>query len=1018
MLRPYRRDQKPRKDSSNIAVAFTIVLLFLGLSARLLAQQGGGESGSSQQGRNNQATTNPEGLSSGRAVSRIDESQLVGLPLNGRSYNQLATLEAGVSDTSSQSSSRGLSSGSLNVSGGRGTSNVFLLDGTNVMGMSNQGPRSAAGTQLSSDSVLQVLVFGTNYSAEYGRGSGGQLNSITRSGTPEFHGTLFEYLRNSKLDTRNFFDGAKPPPFKRNQFGFTVTGPIQKEQTFFMFGFEALRDRLTETDISTFPDEDAREGRITDEQGNLLRTVAVNPKVVRYLALFPDPALKFERLGNGVAEFRNPLFTPSDDTFAVLRVDHQFSLRDSMFVRYNFDDASSISGRGSYLFQGKSFSRQQYLTAMETHFFSASAINSFRFGYTRPSDQSVNFPQIQVPRELFFVPGAPDFGQLNIPRVTGFGNMGGPAANKFSSYQFSDSVVLQRGTHTIKFGTQIHRYHTDSVGTNFQTGVWSFNSLESFLRAPDGTEDKTTTLTVTLPGSDNSERWRQTLLGFYMDDSYKIRPNLQLDLGVRYEFSTVIHDVDGKSVFVADPLRDTGVKVGPYLDHNPSLRNLSPRLGISWSPGTSGNTVIRAGFGIYYDHLLSYTMNAKKNTAPFARKTLRTNFDHRPYFPDAIAAAEGTPLQVQVLDYQNLTTPMVLRYDLAVQQSLPGGWSSTFSYVGSRGNNLFRTYEFAQFPFPEIRSDGALFFPPQCNQIPPTLSNTSASEAEQLAKDRAVCRADAGPVNPAFAGGLDYTTSDGQSFYNSFRIAANKRLSSGTSLQVSYTLSKSVDDAEGEGAQYPHFRSVDRALSDFDTRHQVSFNYFYTLPFGRRQHWLNSGIFSNIFGEWRIGGITRYRTGTPFSPGMNVRRTAYLFETTRPNLRSEQSNQPAVEGVTAGCGTIKAGEELGTPRRYFDPCIYAFPDFGTLGNAGRNTITGPSVFGTDLSLQRDFGLGGDRRLQFRMEVFNPLNHTAFRGPGGSAIFSGAPGRINPSVGRITGTSTTSRQVQFALRLSF
>ncbi|MBI3896605.1 MAG: TonB-dependent receptor [Acidobacteria bacterium] len=1009
---------------------------FTALSVQLVAQESIGTVSGQQQNQQ----LSQEKQSSG-ATSRIDESQLVGLPMNGRSYNQLATLEAGISDTSSASSSRGLSSGGLNVSGGQGTSNVYLLDGTNIMGMGNQGPRSAAGTQLSSDSVLQVLVFGTNYSAEYGRGSGGILNSITRSGTPEFHGTLFEYLRNSKLDARNFFDGTEPPPFKRNQFGFTITGPIVKQKTFFMFGFEALRDRLSETEINEFPDLNAHAGRITDCEGRVTLDLnqdetairlyggGIHPNVRNYLALYPLP--NGQCLGGGVAEDKQTRFLPSDDEFFVLRIDHQFSLQDSMFVRYNFDDARSVGG-SLFLFPSRDDSRQQFLTAVETHIFSPSAINSFRFGYTRPTDQGRNTPLIVIPREMFFIPDSPDFGQIGIPRVSQFGSMGGPSGTTFNSYQFSDDMVLQRGTHTIKFGTEIHRYNTDTFTNSNRGGVWAFNSLESFLRGgPEGTN-----LTGVLPGSSNAVRWRQTLLGFYINDSYAIRSNLRFDLGVRYEFSTLIHDLNKKSVLVADPLHDTVATLGPFLDHNPSLRNISPRLGISWSPGTSGNTTVRTGFGIYYDHLLPYALSAHKATAPFYKKTTRTNFNASgfdkdgnplPYaFPDAVAVLQGMPLQAQVFDYHNFTTPMVLRYGLEVQQELPGGWGGRFSYVGSRANHLSRRYEWNLYPFPDVQPDGTLFFPPQCDQIPATPANATSSERAQLERDRAVCRTYAGPMNPAFAGGLYYLSSDGQSFYNSLRVTANKRLPSGTSFQASYTLAKSVDDADEFGAQYPHSRSIDRARSGFDSRQQLSFNYFYTLPFGSGQRWLNSGVISGLFGGWRIGGIVRYRTGTPFSPGINVRRTGYLFETKRPNLLPGESNRPATEGVTAGCGelrndgttTIKAGEELGTPRRYFDPCIYAFPEFGTLGNAGRNTITGPNVFGTDISLQREFVLGGDRRLQFRMEVFNPLNHTTFRSPGGSAIFSGAPGRINPSVGRITGTSTTSRQVQFALRLSF
>ena len=1039
MLVPYRRGQKLRKDSSNIAVTFMIILLFYGSSTRLVAQ-GGGASGSGQQGQNNQATTNQEKQSSGRTVSRIDESQLVGLPLNGRSYNQLATLEAGVSDTSSQSASRGLGSGSLNVSGGRGTSNVFLLDGTNVMEMNNQSPRSAAGVQLGSDSVLQVQVFGLNYSAEYGRGSGGVLNSITRSGSPEFHGSLFEYFRNSQLDARNYFDpGGDPPPFKRNQFGFTLTGPILKGRTFFMLSFEALRDRLTETDVSAFPDREARTGRITDCAGNILvdlnkvagsnKEVGVNSAVKPYLALYPIP--NFECLGGGIGENRETFFQPSDDEFAVLRLDHQISLHDSMFIRYTFDDARSTGGGNTFLFQSRQNSRQQYLTLVETHIFSASAINSSRFGYTRPVDDSANVSAITIPREMFFIPDAPDYGQITIPRVSAFGNSsGGPSATVFNTFQFADDVVVQRRTHTIKFGTQIHRYRADAFTNSNRAGVWSFNSLESFLRGgPEGT-----TLTGVLPGSDNSREWRQTVLGLYLNDSYTVRANLRLDLGLRYEFATLIHDKHGKSIFVADPLRDTGPSIGPPLDHNPT-HNFSPRLGISWSPGNSRNTTVRAGFGIYYDPLLPYVIMNQKGTAPFYKKTVRTNFNASgkdgngnplPYaFPDAVATLKDMPLQSQVMDYHNFTTSMAIRYDLEVQKDLPGGWSSRFSYAGNRGNHLYRRYEYNLYPFPQILSDGTLFFPPDCAQLP---KDTSLSEF-------ALCRPNASlGMNPAFAGGLNFLTSDVQSFYNSFRFVANKRFRSGTTLQGSYTLAKSVDDGApggsdtgGSGGQYPHIRTLDRALSDFDSRQQLTLNYFYPFPFGRGRQWLSSGPLSNLFGGWRLGGIVRFRTGTPFTPGMNVRKTGYLFEATRPNVAPGQSNNPAVQGTTAGCGSIAAGsiiaagEQLGTPKRYFDPCIYTYPESGTIGNAGRNTITAPRLITTDVSLQREFPLGGDRSLQFRMEIFNLFNHTNFSGPTGgsnSAVFSGIPGRYNLSVGRLTRTSTTSRQVQFALRLSF
>ncbi|MCZ6489210.1 MAG: carboxypeptidase-like regulatory domain-containing protein [Acidobacteria bacterium] len=296
----------------------------------------------------------------------ISEDQLAGLPLNGRSYSQLATLQSGVSDPFAGSASRGGGSGGLTISGGRATANNFLLDGTNIMDTGNLVPRSAAGVQLGSDAILQVQVFAANYGAEYGRGSGGVLNSITRSRTPQWHGTFFEYFRNSKLDARNFFDpGPEPTPFKRNQFGSTITGPLLKDRTFFMASYEGLRDRLTETVIDHFPDKMAREGRgiITDDDGNDI-PIEVNPRVKPYLDLHPLP--NRPSLGRGVGENAASLFLPTNENFFTVRVDHKIADRDSFFTRYSLDDASSHRSQTSFLFKTQSNSRQQYLTLVES----------------------------------------------------------------------------------------------------------------------------------------------------------------------------------------------------------------------------------------------------------------------------------------------------------------------------------------------------------------------------------------------------------------------------------------------------------------------------------------------------------------------------------------------------------------------------------------------------------------------------------------------------------------------------
>lgn len=912
----------------------------------------------------------------------INENQLLGLPLNGRSYSQLATLEAGVSDPSSSSASRGVSGGNLSVSGSRSTSNHFLLDGTTIMNAENQVPRSAAGVQLGSDTIFQVQVLSSGYGAEYGRSSGGVLNSITRSGTGQIHGSAFEYFRNSKLDTRNFFDKeSQPPPFKRNQFGFTLTGPIKKERTFFLFSFEALRDRLTDTNVSFFPDEDARRG-FPDAASR--PTVPVAPGVEPYFSIIPLP--NDIRVGGGVGRNIAPQFLPTNETYFSGRVDHKISTKDSLFVRYTFANATGQESQGTHIFASLNTTRQQYLTAVGTHIFSLRALDVVRFGYTRPHDEGDSLYAIPIPRRLYFVPETGIFGQIQIPGLSTFGPTSNiPRADNLQSFQFSNQVILQQGAHGLKFGGELHHYAWD-IFSDWQKGaVWSFNNLEGFLQGgPVGTG-----LAVTLPGADNHRQYRQYMAAFYAQDEYRVSPRLLLSAGLRYEFVTKIVDKLGREVFIRDLLRSSRVEPGEFFSNNPSLRNIAPRLGFTWSPWGKNQTVISGGFGVYYDPILGYVATSRRSSTPFYNIAVNPSLD-RAFFPDPMAAAAGVRFLAQVFDYNGMKSPQVLRYNFTLQQPLPGEWRLQASYVGSRGNHLFRRFEANQFPVPVRVADGSLFFPKH-----------------------------AGAVNPEF-GSITVINSDAQSFYNALQVSANRSFSRNLSLQVSYTFSKSIDDSSvghtTNTGQYGLDRIMDRALSDYDIRHRLVFNYFYNLPWGGGQSLLKQGVLSKVLGDWRIGGIVTFRTGTPFSVQANPRYKDYLFAATRPNLVAGASTN-SVEGATAGCGRVKAGQKVGTPQLYFDPCAFSVPAPGIPGNAGRNTLIGPSVFDMDISLQREFLLDSKRRLQFRTDVFNLQNRTNFTAPS-AVVFAGESGARTSTAGIISKTATTSRQIQFALRLSF
>jgi len=981
-----------RSFNRELVIGLALLVLQLFLPIMQVMAQDTGKSATDGKG-------SAEESSPGAKPSLIDESLLVGMPLNGRSYTQLVTLDAGVSDPSSASASRGVTSANLTFSGSRSTSNSYLLDGTNIMDAQNRVPLSAAGVQLGSDSVFQVQVFSANYGPEYGRGNGGVLNSITRSGSNEFHGTFFEYLRNSKLDSRNFFDrGAGPPPFKRNQFGFTLSGPVRKEKTYFMVSYEAMRDRLNQTQVDYYPDADARRGIITDASGHTIRTVPVNPRVEPYLDLMPLP--NSYRVGGGFAQDSSPQFLPTNENFLTLRLDHQLSSRDSMFARYTFDDANSDQAGDTYAFAIRTKSRRQFVTLVESHVFNPRLLSSVRFGFTRPVDSSDAVSTIDIPRSLYFVADAPHFGQITIPGMSAFGPTNYmPSRNHAKTLQFSGDVLAQKGGHGLKLGLEVHRYDTLIFSSSSKNATWAFNSLDSFLEAgPQGTS-----LTVALPGSDNTKDYRQTLVGLYGQDEYKIRSNLQLSLGLRYEFTTLIHERFGRDSFLVDPVRDTQVQVGPLLKSNPSLRNFSPRVGLAWSPEGSRNTVVRADFGIYYDEILAYVFDLLKSGLPFFRAATRTNFDSSRTFPDAVLAATevGTPLRAQNLDYQHMASPTVLRYNLTVQRKLSRDSNVQIGYVGARGNHLLRYFEANLFPVPALQPDGSLFFP-----------------------------RDAGPVNPAFQGGITLMSSDAQSFYNSLLVSADSRFNRALSFRTSYTYSKSVDDASSlnfatGSQQFGLLRTLDRGLSDFDIRHRVTTNFFYNFPSGGRKPWSFPGAVFQMLGGWRVGGIVSFRTGVPTTAQINVRRPGYLFAATRPNLLPGQSNNPT-NGVSAGCKdpvtgatVLEAGQKIGGPNLFFDPCVFSVPEAGTIGNLGRNTLLGPSVFNIDVSLQREFKIGNNHPLQFRTGFFNLLNHPTFRTPaaGSVLVFTGS-GRFNPTASTYTSTATTARQVQFALRLSF
>ncbi len=912
-------------------------------------------------------------LTSGALSGLTDDKQIRDLPLNGRSFQQLALLHPGV--TVALAAGKDVIGGrapKISINGARPEQNVFLLDGTDINGVYDKTPGSVAGLLLGVEAVLEFQVLTNSFSAEFGRSAGGVVHAVTRSGENAIHGAAFEFLRNSRLDAKNFFDpGDQPTPaFKRNQYGGTVGGPIRRNRTFFFFAYEALTERLGITGVAPVPDVEARTGLLGG------RRIEIHPAIPAYLdALFPLP--NGRSLGGGVAEDLFSRSQPTEEHFVQGRIDHHFSAADTLFGRYTISSGSvdRQSANSPPIAFVKERSRNQYVTLEEQHIFSPTLLNILRLGFNRSTGEAANERTVAIPAALSFVPGEP-FGFINILGL--LPAMGGdfrlPRLDRLNNFQWSNTLILTRGAHGLRTGFMGQRIQFNQNSVSQKGGVMNFPNLESFLTGRPSSMD------VALPGLvDPIRAYRQSLWGFFAQDDVRIRPNFTVNLGLRYEFVTVPTEANGKTSNLRY-ITDSRITVGNPWYRNSSLRNFAPRVGMAWDPFSNGRTSVRAGFGVFYDEIQAkYLFFAGSLNPPF---TTRTSFPN-PAFPNGVATFDPlTPIkaQLQTVNY-DLQSPYIMQFNFTVQRSLPGSWDVSAAYAGSRGIHLLRIGETNMAP--ETVVGGVKFYQPL-----------------------------AGRRNPNFAGVTSRAT-DSQSFYNSLQLSAVKRFSSGLRAQASYTFARSVDDSSGvnsqdfdNGVQYSsdwYDRKRDRGLSSFFVKHNLVFNWTYDLPFGRSMR----GPLGALLKGWQVNNVSTLQSGAPFTVRLGFNRsgnlnTASFSLNERPNLKAGHTGDPI----------------LGGPDRYWDIGAFELQAANTRGNLGRNTLIGPGLVGIDFSAVKMFALSERAHLQFRTEVFNIGNRPNFAVPSGTVAFSNANGDRAPNWGRITSTTTTSRQVQFGLKLTF
>jgi hypothetical protein len=890
----------------------------------------------------------------------VTEKTIEQLPLNGRNYIDLALLQPGVTGFNEKDSTASSNRGTkFNVNGMGYRSNSYLIDGANMRGYAGTATVSAAETTLGVETIQEFRVVTNAYSADYGRAMGGVVSLVSKSGTNDLHGSGFGFFRDSAMDARNFFDGAEPPRFQRQQFGATIGGPVVRSKLFFFTGAERLQEDLGTTQVTTVPTEAARSGALG----------TVNPVVRPYLDLYPLP--NGPQLSPSIGEHRYEFNQPTRENFYQGRVDYSLTNNDAFFGRYTYDGADQSVPVGFAEYGTDSVSRNQFFTVEYRRIFTPALLNTARFSHSRLRFEQL--PVWPIQPDLAFVPDQDLIGTIAVGGLTTMGGTGNnPSTNNAFYWTFSDDVAYTKGRHLFKAGTLIEHVRTNKLTATNIRGAYTFNGLPQFLA---GTASR---FQGVLPGS-NLERVRpNTLFGFYVQDDFRARSNLTLNLGLRYEFYTLPREADGLDTALLNIVTDTAFTPGALFAENPSLQNFAPRLGFAWDVTNDGRTAVRGGAGMYHD--TDGTFNSAFGIAAFSPPFAAVTTINNPPFPDPPLTGT-TALTARTLDY-NIRQPYGITYNVSVQRELAGDMVVTVGYAGSRGEDLMSAVE-GNPAVPQILEDGTKFFPPGTPRR-----------------------------NPAW-GPIDYRTTGGRSWYNALLTSVQKRFSRRYQFQAAYTFGKAEDNTQAQLAadannssvfpQDPYDRDSDRARTDFDVRHVFTANFVWDLP-GPAEH--------RLYGGWQLNGIVTLRSGVSFTPtiggaGGAWTRSGNNAGQDRPNLRPGVNPDELI---------------LGGADRYFDPSGYVLQPQGFLGNAGRNSLTGPGYATSNLSLVKNTRLGfmgSDGSLQLRLEVFNVLNRANFAVPDRTVFAATRVGEDPlPTAGRLSRTITSARQLQLGVKLLF
>jgi hypothetical protein len=935
----------------------------------------------------------------------VAEREVRELPLNGRDWLQLTTLEAGVKGGIGQQSSASFSNSraargnglALTISGNRPTGNVFLVDGLVVNDFANASPGSGLNVNLGVEAVREFRVLTNEYTAQYGRSTGGVVTAVFKSGTNEFHGSAFEFLRNSALDSRNYFDVTKPQ-FQRNQFGGSGGGPIRKNSTFVFVDYEELHESKGLPHNSDTLSPDARNGLVCVAAGGnpcaSKTQIQISPRVLPYLAFFPiangpinGDSAKYQFAGKRIGLER----------YAVARIDNNFSSRTSLSGSLQYDNTDESQPDPYNLKRTGSPSRHANAVATLQHIFTPTFLNSMLVGVshshvTDALDTAAINP-ITTDVSLGFQPGEPA-GILAVAGLTGTqGGIGSSGSDilDYTSIQVGDDASWIRGRHTVKFGGRVERilYDKDSL-VGAPIGEYDFDTVTLFLQGIPGQ------FRTDVPGTDDVRGLRTSYTGLYVEDGIAVRGNLHVNVGLRYEYVAPTTEVSNKVAVLVTPDAAVPKTGGSYF--NTTTKNFAPRLAVAWNPFGDGETVVRSGFGVYDVLPFPYLMENRTNSFPYFEEGT-INAPPPSAFPTGgLALITPSSLRASYVE-QNPHRAYAKQWNLTVQRQFGGSAALTVGYVGSAGRHLPRSIEdINQVPLSLVTTspDGHLMFP----------TNPALKNGGPIPK-----------INPNFSR-IAATVWDDSTSYHSLVVDFNKRVSHGLFFKTAYTWSKSMDlgsntfsDNEStntSGSAYAFIPRLQRAVSDFDIAHRFVISYSWNIPTPDSF----DGAKRALLAGWELGGIFTAQTGPPFT----VTLTTDQARTGDSRVRSTSGGQRPDFNAAPGC-TVNAINP-GNPNNYIRTECFSFPALGTLGNLGRNTLRGPGLHEFAAAVFKNWRWWHDRRqIQFRIEAFNLFNTANFQVPK-TKIFDGS-GNIIPTATQLTSpTQTPERQIQLGIKVGW